>query len=283
MGRWSIVNALLAIIVALLGFEIARTWARGLPPVDVPASASPAPAPAAPHEKGKRAAADKAGARGQQTPAALVAGIVEKDLFDPSRRAPTPDEVKVDTTPITKPPDNVVIVGVRILGKDREVFVSDGSQNPAIGRRLRAGDQVAGYTVKKIEATGVVLSSPSGDMVAMPLSLDKGKAGAGPGRAPTPGRPPQPAPVPAWPGQVPQPPGVSPALGPRGASPAAGVPVAPPTPIPQPPVPAVPQPAVQPVPGQVPGQTPQAQQLGTEARQKLDQLRQNEKRPGRRR
>jgi len=42
-------------------------------------------------------------------------------------------------------------------------------------------------------------------------------------------------------------------------------------------VPAVPQPAVQPVPGQTP------QQLGAEARQKLDQLRQNEKRPGRRR
>jgi hypothetical protein len=275
MGRWTIVNALLGIIVALLGFEIVRTWGRGLPPVEVPASAAVLPSAPASHEKGKRAAAEKAAARGQQTPAVLVAAIVEKDLFDPSRHAPSPEEAKVDSTPITKPPDNVVVVGVRILGRDREVFVNDGSQSPAVGRRLRTGDQVAGYTIKRIEATGVVLSSPSGDLVAMPLNLDKGKAATPP--RPTPGRP-APAPAVARPGQpTPPTPTVSPALGPRGNSPAAGVPVAPPTPTP-PPVPAVPAPAVQPVPGQGP-----QGQLGTEARQKLDQLRQNERRPGRRR
>ena len=245
MGRWPIVNALLAIMVALLGFQIVRTWARGLPPVEAAPSAPPPPDAAPPHEKGKRGAGDKAAARGQQTPPMLVAAIVEKDLFDPSRRAPSPEETKVDTTPITKPPDNVVVVGVRILGKDREAFVNDGTQNPAIGRRLRTGDTVAGYTMKKIEATGVVLSSPSGDLVAMPLSLDKGKAAATPPRAPTPGRAPQPTPVPPRPGQVPQPAAASPAMGPRGASPAAGVVVAPP---PTPPPPAVPVPAV-PQPG----------------------------------
>jgi len=262
MGRWTIANALLAVIVALLGFEIVRTWGRALPPVEVPANATLPPAAPAPHEKGKRGAADKAAARGQQTPVAMVATIVDKDLFDPSRRPPAPDEVKVDATPpVTKPPDNVTVVGVRILGKDREVFVNDASQTPASARRLRAGDQVAGYTVKKIEATGIVLSSPSGDLVAMPLNVDKGKAGAGKG--PTPGKPPPPPAVAGRPGL----PAMSPALGPSGASPAAGIQAAPP---PTPPKPPAPVPPAQPA-------TPQpqaAQALGNDARQKLDQLRQ---------
>jgi hypothetical protein len=273
MGRWTIVNALLAIIVALLGFEIVRTWARALPPVEVPASPSLPPPTAPPSGKSKHASADKAGARGQQAPAVMVATIVEKDLFDPSRRAPTADEVKVDTTPITKPPDNVTVVGVRILGRDREAFVTDGSQNPAVARRLRPGDQVAGYTVKKIEATGVVLSSPSGDLVAMPLNVDKGKGGA---RPPTPGKPVAPTPVPARPGQPT--PAMSPALGPSGASPAAGIQPKPPTaPVPGQAPPVVP-PAVA-----APGQPAATPSLGSEARQKLEQLRQNEKRSGRRR
>src|SRR5439155_13714397 len=106
MGRWTIINGLLAVIVLLLGFEIMRTWARGLPPIEVPpAPAAPAPAAGEPHEKGKRAA-EKANARAQQTPPALVTAIVEKDLFDPSRHPPAPDEVKVEAAaPVTKPPD----------------------------------------------------------------------------------------------------------------------------------------------------------------------------------
>jgi len=268
MGRWTIINGLLAVIVLLLGFQIMRTWARGLPPVEVPpAPAAPAPAAGEPHEKGKRAA-EKASARAQQTPATLVTAIVEKDLFDPSRHPPAPDEVKVEAAvAVTKPPDGVTVVGVRIFGKDREVFISDASQNPAVGRRLRAGDQVAGYTVKAIDPTGVTLLSPSGDAVPLPLTLDKGRAGQA-----QPGAPVRP---PIVPGRVPQPVGVpaSPAAGPQGASPAAGVAVRTPTPPNAPPVP----PPVQ--PQAVPGQP---QQLPAEVRQKLDQLRQNEKRAGRR-
>ena len=61
MRRWAIVNTLLGIIVALVGFEIVRTWARGLPtgaPAESAASTAPAPPPA-PHEKGKRGRGDK--------------------------------------------------------------------------------------------------------------------------------------------------------------------------------------------------------------------------------
>src|SRR5438094_6779696 len=141
MRRWAIVNTLLGIIVALMGFEIVHTWARGLPrgaPAESAASAAPAPPPAPapePHEKGKRGRGDKAGALAQQTPAMLITAIAEKDLFDPSRRPPSVEEVAA-TPPIIKPPDNVTVVGVRIFGKDREVFVSDGSQGTAITRRL---------------------------------------------------------------------------------------------------------------------------------------------------
>src|SRR6185312_9690552 len=137
------------IIVLLLGFEIVRTWARGLPPVPVPSpNAALAPQPEG-RDKGKRGAADKNGQRGPQTPPAMVAVIVDKDLFDPSRRAPTPDEVKVEAVvPVTKPPDGVTLVGVRIFGKDREAFLTDASAQPAMNRRLRPGDQVAGFTIK---------------------------------------------------------------------------------------------------------------------------------------
>jgi hypothetical protein len=275
MGRWTIVNAVLALMVALLGFEIARTWAHRLPAIEVPPS--PMPPPDGPglegHEKGKRGVGDKNAARMQQTPAVMVAAIADKDLFDPSRRPPTPDEVKVDVAPpVTKPPEGVTIVGVRIFGKDREVFMNDATQAPATGRRLRLGDQIAGFTVKAIEPAGVVLTSPSGDSVTMPLTLDKSK-----GQPAQPGgpRPPavRPAPRPGQPAAAAA--AASPAAGPQGASTAAGVAVKSPT---------QPQATARPVvPPPQPGQAQPAQQLPSQVLQKLEQLRQNDKRPGRRR
>src|SRR5439155_1730514 len=131
------VNTLLGIIVALVGFQIVRTWARGLPrgaPPESAASAAPAPAPE-PREKGKRGRGDKAVA--QQTPAMLVAAITEKELFDPSRQPPSVENTTAASVPVTQPPDNVTVVGVRIFGKDREAFVTDGTQGQAVTRRGR--------------------------------------------------------------------------------------------------------------------------------------------------
>src|SRR5438552_18087881 len=97
MRRWAIVNTLLGIIVALMGFEIVHTWARGLPrgaPAENAASAAPAPPPAPapePHDNGKRGRGDKAGALAQQTPAMLVTPIAEQHLFDPSWPPPILD------------------------------------------------------------------------------------------------------------------------------------------------------------------------------------------------
>jgi len=276
MRRWAIVNTLLGIIVALVGVEIARTWASGIPmgqhkedaAATAPDAAPPAAAPEG-HEKGKRTRVDKGGALVQQTPAVMVTAISEKDLFDPSRHPATVEETAAGAiAPVTKPPDNITLVGVRILGKEREVFVNDATQNPATTKRLRVGDQLGqGYTIKAIDPTAVMLASPSGDMVNMPLSLDKGKA-----QAPGPGAAPRPPAVAAKPTSGAQAATASPAAGSQGPSPAAGVAGKPPTPAPPPPV--APVPAVAPVPGAPAQPAP----LPAEVRQKLDQLKQNDKR-----
>jgi hypothetical protein len=243
MRRWAIINTLLGVIVALLTLEIVRTWARALPTFEVPPSTAPPDDAAPKREKGKRGG-DKAGARADQGPTALVAVIAEKELFDPSRRPPSIEEAKVEVIKETGPPPGVTIVGVRIFGKDREVFLTDQSQGN-VQRRLRIGDQVVGYTIKAIEPTGVTLSSPSGDPVTMALVVEKGKAPVtvtprpGTGRSNV-GR----ATTPASPGT--QPPGVQ-----------------------------TPQQAV----------IPSAQQLPAEVRQKLENLKQNDRgvRSGRKR
>src|SRR6266700_5112849 len=168
MRRWAIVNTLLGIIVALMGFEIVHTWASGLP-----------------------------------------------------RGAPA----------------------------ESAASVSDGTQGQAITRRVRTGDQIAGYIVKAIERTAVTLTSPSGDVVSMPLTLDAGKAQPSGPRPATPVRQ-------AIPGRPPQPAGAqmgSPAAGVQGPSPAAGLGGRPPVPVaPQPAVGAPPKPgAPAPLPAQV--------------------------------
>lgn len=265
MRRWAILNVLLGLIVLLLGVEIARTWARALPPIAVQPRESAPPATHAKREKGKRGGADKIPVVADQRPEALIASIAEKDLFDPSRRPPT-EEPKPEPTRETGPPTGLTIVGMRIFGKDREVFITDSTQGGTQGnwqRRLRVGDQVAGYTIKTIESTSVTLTSPSGDQVTMPLTIEK-KGTTTPNKPPAPGRG-------AVAGQAPS----SPAAGSTASSPAAGVAVRPPTPV-QPPVAGVPPP----VPGQPAGQAAQGQpQIPTEVQKKLEQLRQNEKTP----
>ena len=244
MRRWVIINVLLGLVVALLGLEIVRTWARVLPAVEAPARA------AAPerHEKGKRGAAKLGAAQAQQLPSAMVAVIGDRDLFDPSRRGVTPEEVKIETPKETGPPPGLTVSGVRIFGKDREVFVTDASQANA-QRRLRIGDQIVGYTIKSITATGLTLTSPSGDAVNMPLELEKGKA-----------------PAPAGPrGPVPPRPGMPPAAG-----------IQPPPP----PQVGVRQPVPAPPPGQPVIQNPQLQQMPAEVRQRLEQLKQKTAAPG---
>lgn len=259
MRRWAIINVLLGVVVLLLAIQIARTWARGVPMLNV---TSRAPAPEE-REKGKRGSGEKVTARAEQAPPEMVALITQKDLFDSSRRAPS-EEAKVEVARETGPPQGFTVVGVRIVGKDREVFVTDASQGNQ-QRRLRTGDQLAGgYTIKAIEATSLTLVSSSGETVNMPLALEKGKAQTPP-RAARAGQP-----------QTPQ----SPAAGTQGASPAAGVAVKPPAAAP--PTPAAATPPARTAPSKaeaqpMPGRTPTGQ-LPTEVREKLEALKQNDAR-----
>ena len=262
MGRWAIINVVLGVIVVLLALEITRTWGRALPPIEVAAGPrTPAAAPEK-REKGKRAAGEKAGAHADEAPAALVAAIADKDLFDMSRQKPTEEAKGVEQAPaVTGPPANVTIVGVRIFGKDREVFVTE----VGVQKRLRTGDQVAGYTVKAIDPGGVTLTSPSGDVVTMPLVVDS--KGAAPPRPAVPVRPGMPQPAQA---------AGSPAAGLQTTSPAAGIGGKPPTPAVVPPRPPTPgAPPVAQVPQNPQNQNPSIQQLPTDVRQKLERMKQN--------
>lgn len=270
MRRWTIINVLLGLIVLLLAIEVARTWARALPPVEVVTRASvPSPDGEKRPKGGKRGAQEP---RGELPPPAMVASIAQKDLFDPSRQAAT-EEAAAPVAKVTEPPPNVTVTGVRIFGKDSEVFVTDASQGNQ-QKRLRVGDQVGGYTVKGIDPTGLTLASPSGDEVTMSLAIEKGKTPPA-----TPGRPGVAARTPPG-GQTPPP---SPAAGPQGASPAAGVPVKPatgvqtlaPKPPPIQPVPAVTPPGTPGAPGQIP---PPSANLPADVQQKLEQLRHREPR-----
>jgi hypothetical protein len=219
MRRWAIINAVLGVLLLLLAWELVRTWGRTLPPPPVdPASRAAAPEGEPQAAREKRRGADRGGNRTAQQPETLVAAIAEKDLFDPSRKPAPPEEAKDGNPEAPKPiepPQGVTVTGVRIVGKDREVFVEDTSSGQKWQRRLRTGDEVAGWTVKHIEPTAVTLASPTGELVSLTLSLGKGNASPGvpgtPART-TAARPP-----------------ASPAAGISGASPAAGIPVRPAT------------------------------------------------------
>jgi hypothetical protein len=264
MRRWTIINVLLGLIVLLLGVEIARTWARALPPVEIVARAPAPPGEGEKRPKGKRGGPDS---RGEMPAPAMVVAIAQKDLFDPSRQAAT-EEIAAPVPKVTEPPPNVTVTGVRIFGKDSEVFVTDASQGNQ-QRRLRIGDQVGGYTVKLIDPTGLTLASPSGDEVTMSLAIEKGKTP--PARPVVSGRTPQPA----------QTPPLSPAAGPQGASPAAGVPVKPTgaaqslAPKPVQPIPAMTPPGTPAATGQAP---PPGANLPADVQHKLEQLRHREPR-----
>ncbi|HLK88925.1 MAG TPA: hypothetical protein VKZ18_03470 [Polyangia bacterium] len=247
MGRWAIINAILGLLVLLLGVEIARTWTRSLPVVEVAARPSaPTPAPEK-RDSHKRGGAEKGGARADQTPATLVAAIVDKDLFDQSRQKPVEDAKGAAAASVERkvdPPTGVTLVGISIVSGEREAYVLDANQQNQ-QRRLHVGDQISGYTVRSIDVGAIQLVSPSNDPVPMPLLIEK-KGGPG-----APGAPPRP-PVAARPGVA----TASPAAGiTQGASPAAGVGAPAPA---GPPRPGVPAPAA-PVPPQPPAAAAAAQ------------------------
>jgi hypothetical protein len=241
MGRWAILNAVLALILLLLGLQIARTWGRTLPPVEVAARQPDASPKAEGKPDGKGGGTRRGGKRGaperaEQQPAALVSTIVNKDLFDPSRQKPS-EEVKAAPVKEVGPPPNLTLVGVRMIGGDGEILVTDAAQANQ-QRRLRVGDQVGDYTLKSVSASRVTLASAGGETITLTLAVDKSGGGVPkPPGSPTPPRPGQPASA------------VQP-------SPAAGIHPRPPPGIAAPGAPAQPRVPRAPTPGARPGAPP---------------------------
>jgi hypothetical protein len=265
--RWLILNVVLGVIVLGLGVQIVRTWARALPPVEPRAAGKLADVPSRGEggKRSKRAQADRA----PQTPATMVAVIVNKDLFDPSRTRPS-EETKVQTVAHEPPPPGISLVGVRAVGKDREGFILDATQANT-QRRVRAGDTIGNFTVKSIRSSSIVLVSPANDLVTLSLEVDKSKNAVTP-----PARPGRPQAANAAAGSQ------SPAAGVSGTSPAAGVGSGAKPPVtaagtaaaPHPPAPGAP--AVQ-APGTppttIPPKRPPSPNLPEGVRQKLEQMR----------
>jgi len=232
MRRLDLINGVLVILLFAVVWVTWDTWASS------PSVANAPPRPAVPAGRAEKRERGRRGGAEALSPAALVASIGEMDLFDPSRRAAatgSAEPVTFEAVPEVGPPPGVTFVGVRILGDDREVFVTDASQGSQ-QRRLRVGDEVGGYTVRAVGATRLVLLSPTGDLVTMPLTYEtSGGATAATGARTMPPRPGQP-------------------------SPAAGVPVRPPTATP-------PQARVPQLPADVRRKLRELKQRGAAARQ----------------
>jgi hypothetical protein len=149
-----LLNAILVAAILVVAFRVFATWTADDPVIEDGARGRPRPA------------ADLPSATRAPAVARLAMTIAERDLFDESRRAPS--AATVDSAPL--PPPNVELVGVIMVGPEPEALVKD-SAGTAKARHVVKGDDVSGYTVSAISATEVILTSPSGEEVPLPLKL----------------------------------------------------------------------------------------------------------------
>jgi hypothetical protein len=159
-----VISVVLGVLIALVGWRVYDTWSatRSMEEPDV-------------RGKGK-AELDLPSTARTPPPPRLAMTIAERDLFDESRSAPTA-EVKT-VAPV--PPPNVELIGVLIIGPEPEALIKDSAQGGGL-RHVFTGDDVGGYTVSAISATEVVLLSPQGDEVPLPLTLNRSAAPASAG------------------------------------------------------------------------------------------------------
>jgi hypothetical protein len=178
--RWTILNGILAVIVLGFAVQIVRTWMRALPPIEARqavAKGDATPRTGEGGKRGKRGQGDKAPA----TPTALVNVIVEKDLFDPSRTRQT-EGARSGPWCTRRRRRASRSSACAAVGDDREGFILDATQ-ASLQRRIRLGDAVGNFTVKRIRPSSVLLVSAAGDFVTLTLELDKSKTQPPSGRA----------------------------------------------------------------------------------------------------
>ena len=179
MSRWTVLNMLLAATAALLAVQIARVWMRSIPQTSALADEDVRP---------RREGKPKGQSIRKDDSQADVAVITSLDVFDPSRQ-PIGLVTEVAAPVEVPPPTGIELVGIRSIAGDREAFVRDASQGNA-QRRVRTGDDVAGYTVQSIDPTSVELGNATGQRVTLALQL--ARSGGKPGMPAT-ARPPVPA------------------------------------------------------------------------------------------
>ncbi len=149
-----LLNAILVAAILVVAFRVYATWTNDDAVTEDGSRGRPRPA------------AELPSATRTPAPARLAMTIAERDLFDESRRAPS--VTAVDAAPL--PPPNVELVGVVMVGPEPEALVKE-SAGAAKARHVIRGDEVGGYTVSAISATEVILTSPSGEEVPLPLKL----------------------------------------------------------------------------------------------------------------
>jgi len=182
MRRVLILNVILLAIVAVLVIQIVALWWGTDAAVEQAAPRKP---------KGQGAVV-----RNPVRPSAprdLVANIAEKDLFDASRSAATGADAKPvagDATPL--PPLAIELLGVRIIGGEREALVKEQAAPKAFW--YRPGEQIGGHTVQRIDPRTIVVSSPDGAETSVSINVkyqrDTSVAALGPaGVQPSPPQP----------------------------------------------------------------------------------------------
>ena len=134
-----------ALGAAAVAFAVLAAWPWLSPPVPAvrPLAAPPAGSPA------PRLAT--------LPPLAHYAAIVERPLFSPSRRAPA----GAAAAPVASAENRYRLLGVVASGRKKKAFVADGARRFDIAE----GDALDGWTVRKIGADNVVLTSPTGETV----------------------------------------------------------------------------------------------------------------------
>jgi hypothetical protein len=87
-----------------------------------------------------------------------LSATVDRPLFSPSRRRPSPPPVRQDSQPpaIVIPPPDLVLSGVVMDGEGARVVVLVGAEKKVL--RAQMGDEIDGWKVVQIEGRKLVLS-----------------------------------------------------------------------------------------------------------------------------
>ena len=122
-----------------------------------PASRSSAPVEAAPRAAAKTVLPAGAG------PFQQYGETAARPLFSPTRRPP----VAVEATPAPPPkPVSLRLDGLIVTRDRKEAMITESGEGKRL--RLREGDTVAGWTVRRIERDKVLLTSPDSEMTLIP-------------------------------------------------------------------------------------------------------------------